>query len=168
MDHDVYRVLFLSRRNSARSILAEAVLNREGKGQFEAHSAGVEVASAIDPRIADLLKAEGLSVPDLRPKHYSEFAAEGAADLDFVFTLSDTAIGEPLPEWPGMPISAHWSLADPLKVEGSEWEKKAAFARNLAELQRRIRVFISLPFASLDRMSLKRHVDEIGGQANAG
>lgn len=162
MDHEVYRVLFLSRRNSARSILAEALLNHEGKGQFEAHSAGVEIGSAVDPHIEALLKSAGFTVPDLRPKHYSEFSKEGAADLDFVFTLSDTAAGEKLPEWPGMPISAHWSLADPMKVEGAGWERNAAFARNLSELQRRIRIFISLPFSSLDRMSLRRHIEDIG------
>jgi arsenate reductase (thioredoxin) len=162
MAEKIYHVLFLSRRNSARSILAEAILNRDGKGRFHASSAGVAPATAIDPHIVELMRSAGLPVEGLRPKHFSEFAEAGARDLDFVFTLSDTAAGEALPEWPGLPVTAHWSSPDPILADGPEWEKKQAFGRVMAELERRLRIFASLPFGSLDRMSLKTHVDEIG------
>ena len=162
MSQKNYRVLFLSRRNSARSILAEAILNRDGKGRFRAYSAGVAPVSAIDPLVIELLRSNGLPVDGLRAKHFRDFAAEGAHDLDFVFTLSDTAAHESLPEWPGLPVTAHWSSPDPILVEGAEWQKKQAFARIMSELERRLRIFINLPLDSLDRMSLKTKVDEIG------
>jgi arsenate reductase (thioredoxin) len=162
MPERVYNVLFLSRRNSARSIMAEAVLNREGRGRFKAFSAGVESTPALDPHAVEVMQLAGLPVSDVGPKHYREFAKAGAADLDFVFTLSDTAAGEPLPEWPGLPVTAHWSSPDPTKAEGAEWEIKQAYGRALTELERRIRIFANLPFASLDRISLKSHLDEIG------
>ena len=162
MDQKVYHVLFLSRRNSARSILAEAILNRDGKGRFQGHSAGVAPAAEIDPHIIELLRAVGLPTEGLRPRHFKEFADAGARNLDFVFTLSDTAAGESLPEWPGLPVTAHWSSTDPIKIEGQAWEKKQAFGRMMAELERRLRIFVSLPHGSLDRMSLKSKVDEIG------
>jgi arsenate reductase len=162
MDQKIYHVLFLSRRNSARSILAEAILNRDGKGRFQGHSAGVAPASEIDPHIIELLRAVGLPAEGLRPRHFKEFADTGARNLDFVFTLSDTTAGEPLPEWPGLPVTAHWSSTDPIKIEGRDWEKKQAFGRVMAELERRLRIFVSLPHGSLDRMSLKTKVDEIG------
>lgn len=162
MSEKVYHVLFLSRRNSARSILAEAVLNKIGKGRFVAHSAAVEPAAEVDPRIVDLLASNDLRVSEMRPRHYREFAQTGAADIDFVFTLSDTAAGEPPPEWPGKPVTAHWSSPDPILATGAEWERKQAFARVLAELERRLAIFINLPFTSLDRMSIKHRLDEIG------
>lgn len=162
MSEGVYNVLFLSRRNSARSILAEALLNRDGEGKFRGFSAAVQPAEAIDPHVLELMRQVGLATENLRPKHYSEFVKEGSVDLDFVFTLSDTAAGEPLPEWPGQPVTAHWSSTDPIKVEGPEWERTAAFGRALTELERRIRIFVSLPIASLDRLSLKSKLDEIG------
>jgi protein-tyrosine-phosphatase len=155
-------VLFLSRRNSARSLLAEAVLNREGKGRFRAYSAAVTPAEAVEPQVLELLEAYGPANMDARPKHYSEFTGAGAPELDFVFTLSDTAAGEPLPEWPGQPVTAHWRSPDPVLAQGAEWEKKQAFARGMAELERRLRIFMNLPFDALDRMSLKSHLDEIG------
>ena len=162
MSDKVYHVLFLSRRNSARSILAEAALNKIGKGRFIAHGAGVDPATEVDPHVVVLLRSEGFDVAQTRPRHYREFAQEGAADIDFVFTLSDTAAGEPLPEWPGQPVTAHWNSPDPLLATGAEWERKQAYVRILKELERRLAIFINLPFASLDRMSLKRHLDEIG------
>ncbi len=165
MVEKVYNVLFLSRRNSARSILAEAILNRDGKGRFHAQSAGVALATAIDPLIIELMQSVRLPVDGLRPKHFQEFAAAGARDLDFVFTLSDTAAGESLPEWPGLPVTAHWSSPDPILIEGAAWERKQAFARVMSELERRLRIFSNLPFGSLDRMSLKSKVDEIGRPA---
>ncbi len=162
MAERVHHVLFLSRPNSARSILAEAVLNRDAKGKFVAHSAAVDPAAAIDPNAAELVESVGLPVSQVRPKHYSEFAKAGAPPLDFAFTMSDTAAGEPLPTWPGQPVTAHWSSPDPVRADGEAWEKKLAFGRVLAELERRIEIFINLPFPSLDRISLKSRLDEIG------
>jgi arsenate reductase len=162
MTGKIFNVLFLSRRNSARSILAEAVLNREGKGQFRAYSAAVEPALALAPQTIELLKQAGLSTEGLRPKHVREFARPGAQPLDFVFTLSDTAAGEAPPEWPGQPITAHWSSPDPGLATGAEWERMRAFVRVLIELERRLRIFISLPLAKLDRMSLQTRLNEIG------
>ena len=163
MSDKVFHVLFLSRRNSARSILAEAVLNKIGKGRFVAHGAAVESAAEIDPHVVELLRSKDLHVSSTRPRHYREFAQSGARSLDFVFTLSDTAHGEALPEWPGQPVTAHWSCPDPILATGPEWERKLAFERVLAELERRLAIFTNLPFASLDRKSLKHRVDEIGG-----
>ena len=165
MSDKVFHVLFLSRRNSARSILAEAVLNKMGKGRFVAHSAAVQPAEEIDPHILDLLKQCELHVSHAKPRHSREFAKTGSPDLDFVFTLSDTAAGEQLPEWPGQPVTAHWSSPDPILARGAEWERKRAFARVLSELERRLAIFTNLPFSSLDRKSLTHHLDEIGGKA---
>lgn len=162
MNDKVYHVLFLSRRNSARSILAEAVLNKLGKGRFVAHSAAVDPASEVDQHVVDLLASNDLQVADMRPRHYREFAQQGAADIDFVFTLSDTAAGEPLPQWPGQPVTAHWSSPDPILATGTDAERQLAFMRVLGEFERRLAIFISLPFASLDRMSIKHRLDEIG------
>jgi arsenate reductase len=162
MSDKIFHVLFLSRRNSARSILAEAVLNKVGKGRFVAHSAAVDPAAKIDPHVEELLKANDLHVSDTRPRHYRDFANTGSADLDFVFTLSDTAAGEPLPEWPGQPVTAHWSSSDPVLATGAEWERKQAFVHVLNELERRLAIFTNLPFTSLDRKSIKHSVDEIG------
>ncbi|MGO1077472.1 arsenate reductase ArsC [Inquilinus sp. CA228] len=162
MSEKVYGVLFLSRRNSARSILAEAILNKEGKGRFRGYSAAVEPASALDPHTIALLRQAGFPVEGLRPKHVREFADPAARPLDFVFTLSDTAAGEKQPEWPGHPVTAHWSNSDPVLATGAEWERLQVFVRVLGELERRLRIFMSLPFDTLDRMSLQTRVDEIG------
>lgn len=162
MQDNPYRVLFLSRRNSARSVMAQAILNKIGKGRFEAFSAAVDPAPAIEPVVLDILRADGFPIANERPQHFSVFAATGAADLDFVFTLSDTAAGEPLPEWPGLPITAHWRCEDPLLAEGEVWERKQALGHVLAGLERRLTIFINLPFSSLDRMSLHKHVAGIG------
>jgi arsenate reductase len=158
----VYRVLFLSRRNSARSLMAEAVLNRIGKGKFEAFSAGVEPGSKIEPETLDLLQAQGYDTAAMKPKHFAEFAASTAEPLDLVFTLSDTAAGEKLPEWPGLPVTAHWSSPDPVRAQkDTDWERKQEFARTMQELERRLGAFINLPFESLDRLSLQARVDEL-------
>ena len=156
------RVLFLSRRNSARSLMAAAVLNRLGMGRFRAFSAGVQPAAAIEPETLELLERAGYDTAGAKPKHLSEFASATSEPLDLVFTLSDTAAGEPMPEWPGLPVTAHWSFPDPVLAEGSEWERKQHFAQVLSQIERRLRAFIALPFATLDRMSLKAHVDELG------
>lgn len=167
MPEHVYRILFLSRRNSARSIMAEAILNKIGKGRFKAFSAAVDPANAIEPTVLELLRAENFPIEDIRPKHFRDFAAAGSPDLDFVFTLSDTAAGEPLPEWPGLPITAHWRCADPVLAKGEPWEKKQAFARVLSELERRLGIFVNLPFESLDRMSLQGEVRALGETAKS-
>jgi protein-tyrosine-phosphatase len=156
------RVLFLSRRNSARSLMAAAALNRLGQGRFRAFSAGVQPASAIEPETLELLERAGYPAAELNPKHFSEFASATSEPLDLVFTLSDTAAGEPMPEWPGLPVTAHWSFPDPVLAEGNEWERKQQFAAVLSQIERRLRTFVALPFATLDRMSLKARVDELG------
>ena len=155
------RVLFLSQRNSARSMMAESIANNIGQGQLEAFSAGVRPASHIDPVAIDLLKHAGLPVPDHPPRHVREFSAPDAPPFDFVFTLSDTAAGEAPPTWPGPPITAHWRCADPEEYD-DEADRRMALIRTRSELERRLRVFINLPVESLDRMSLQAHLDAIG------
>ena len=135
----------------------------DDRTQVIARSAAVEPAEQVDPEIVELLAANDLRVDEMRPRHYREFAADGASALDFVFTLSDTAAGEPLPEWPGQPVTAHWSSPDPILADGAEWERKQAFRQVLVELERRLGIFVNLPFGSLDRMSMKNRLDEIGG-----
>jgi arsenate reductase (thioredoxin) len=158
----VFNVLFLSQRNSARSLLAEHLLNSIGKGQFRAYSAGVRPAESVDPVALELLAHAGIKPQDPRVKHYRDFAGENAPPLDFVFTLSDTAAGEALPAWPGLPVTAHWRSEDPEKFAPEDPERRLSLMRTRSELERRIRVFLNLPLASLDRMSLQGHVDDIG------
>ena len=161
MDNRIYRVLFLSQRNSARSLLAEAILSSLGKNNFEAFSAGVRPAETPDPIALELLEHAHLSKDGIQPKHYSEFLGSQTAPLDFVFTLSDTAAGEPVPEWPGSPVTAHWPSTDPRKLQ-DEVERRRALIRTRAELENRLRIFLSLPFATLDRLSMQERVNDIG------
>jgi protein-tyrosine-phosphatase len=156
-----FRVLFLSQRNSARSMIAEAIANSVGRGQLEAFSAGVRPAPRVDPMAVELLQHAGLPVPDHPPQHVREFSAPDSPPLDFVFTLSDTAAGEAPPSWPGQPITAHWHCADPEMYEDAA-ERRLALIRARTELERRLRVFANLPVASLDRMSLQAQVDALG------
>jgi len=156
-----FRVLFLSQRNSARSMMAEAIANSIGGGQIEAFSAGVRPAARVDPIAAELLQHAGLSVPDHPPQHVREFSAPDSPPLDFVFTLSDTAAGEAPPTWPGHPITAHWRCDDPELFEDAT-ERRMALVRARTELERRLRVFANLPVKSLDRMSLQAQVDALG------
>jgi protein-tyrosine-phosphatase len=158
----VYSVLFLSQRNSARSVMAEAIVNRHGQGRFRGFSAGVRPGRAIEPSTLEVLAVAGYPTEGLRPRHYAEFAAQRAPDLNFVFTLSDTAAGEPMPQWPGQPVTAHWPCQDPVLVVGEAWEQLRAYGEVLAALERRLRIFMSLPFTSLDRMSLQGKIEEIG------
>lgn len=158
-----YDVLFLCTGNSARSILAEAILNRLGEGRFRAHSAGSFPKGAVHPLALDLLQRENHPTAALRSKSWDEFAAPGTPPLDFVFTVCDQAAGEACPVWPGQPVTAHWGLPDPAAVEGTPAEQRLAFAETYRRLERRIGAFVNLPLASLDRMALQHRLAEIGG-----
>jgi arsenate reductase len=158
----VYNVLFLCTGNSARSILAEAALNRLGAGRFKAFSAGSLPAGQVNPYALDLLRNQNFPTADLRSKSWDEFAEPGAPKMDFVFTVCDNAANEVCPIWPGQPMSAHWGVPDPAAVAGSEAVKRAAFAETLRFMNNRISTFVSLPLTSLDRMTLKKRLDDIG------
>ena len=155
-------VLFLCTGNSARSIMAEAILNREGIGRFRAYSAGSVPSGEVNPRTLELLRRLNYPVAELRSKNWDEFAASGAPDLDFVFTVCDNAANEVCPIWPGQPMTAHWGVPDPAAATGNEAEVAAAFADTYRMLNNRIGIFVSLPFASLDRLALQKRLDEIG------
>jgi arsenate reductase len=157
-----YHVLFLCTGNSARSILAECVLNRLGQGRFRAFSAGSFPKGEVHPYALELLARQNYPTQELRSKSWDEFAVPGAEPLDFVFTVCDNAAGEVCPLWPGQPMTAHWGLPDPAAVEGNEAEKHLAFADTLRMLSNRIGVFVNLPLHSLDKLSLKTRLDEIG------
>jgi arsenate reductase len=158
----VYNVLFLCTGNSARSILAEAILNRRGKGRFKAFSAGSHPKGSVHPLALALLERKGLPTEGLRSKAWDEFAKPGAPMLDFVFTVCDDAAGEVCPIWPGQPMTAHWGQPDPAAVEGTDLDKTNAFREAFRMLERRIDMFTSLPMASLDQLSLGKKVREIG------
>jgi arsenate reductase len=157
-----YDVLFLCTGNSARSILAEAILNNRGKGRFKAFSAGSHPKGAVHPLALALLERNGYSTEGLRSKAWDEFAQPGAPTLDFIFTVCDNAAGEICPVWPGHPATAHWGQPDPAAVDGSKLEKTNAFIDAFKLLERRIEMFTSLPIASLDPLSLGNRVQEIG------
>ena len=158
----IFNVLFLCTGNSARSILAEAILNREGKGKFVGYSAGSQPKGAVHPFAIDLLKKLNHPTDQLRSKSWDEFAVAGAPEMDFVFTVCDNAAGEVCPVWPGQPMTAHWGLPDPAAAEGSEAEQRLAFADAYRQLNNRISIFTSLPIASLDRLSLQKRLEDIG------
>ena len=162
MSDRMYSVLFLSRRDSARSVIAAALLNHIGRGVFRAFSAGVQPASAYDPIALEVLEHAHAPSPEGTPKHYRTFAVAGAPALDFVFTLSDTAAGEPLPAWPGLPVTGHWSSSDPERAKDDAVARRRSLIATRAQLERRLRVFVSLRLESLDRLSLQAQVDEIG------
>jgi protein-tyrosine-phosphatase len=157
-----YTVLFLCTGNSARSILAEAILNHLGEGKFKAYSAGSFPKGQVNPNTLALLDRIGYSTDGLRSKGWDEFSKPDAPELDFVFTVCDDAANEVCPIWPGHPMTAHWGVADPAAVEGDEAMIAAAFRNAFLLLERRIELFANLPVKSLDRMSLKHHLDEIG------
>ncbi len=157
-----YNVLFLCTGNSARSILAEALLDHWGKGRFKGYSAGSFPKGAVHPLARDLLERLRLPTRGLRSKSWDEFAVPGAARLDFVFTVCDRAAGEVCPIWPGNPITAHWGVPDPAAVEGTEAERRQAFREAARQLETRIKLFVALPIEKLDRMAVKRHADQIG------
>ena len=160
----VYNVLFLCTGNSARSILAEAILNGEGKAKFKAFSAGSHPSGKVNPFAMELLEQRRYPIDGLRSKAWDEFALPGAPELDFVFTVCDNAAGEVCPVWPGQPISAHWGVEDPASVEGSDEEKRKAFVKAFTVLQRRISLFASLPLEQIDKLSLQTKLRDIGKQ----
>ena len=158
----VYNVLFLCTGNSARSILAEVLIERWGNGQFKGYSAGSFPRGEINPFAVKLLDQLGMPTAHLRSKGWDEFATPGAPIMDFVFTVCDQAAGEVCPLWPGQPVTAHWGIPDPAAEEGSEAERMLAYTDAYRVLERRIKLFLSLPLASLDRMTITRKVQEIG------
>ena len=155
-------VLFLCTGNSARSILAEAILNRLGAGKFRGYSAGSHPAGKVNPLALHLLRKASYDVSKLRSKSWDEFAAPGAPKLDFVFTVCDDAANEICPIWPGQPMSAHWGLPDPVKSQGTEAERNLAFADTMRMLTQRIDIFVNLPLDRLTKLSLQEQLDEIG------
>ena len=157
-----YNVLFLCTGNSARSILAEAILNRIGEGKFVAYSAGSFPKGAVNPHAIALLKKLDHPTDTLRSKSWDEFAKSGAPQMDFVFTVCDNAANEVCPVWPGHPVSAHWGVPDPAAVEGDENKIASAFREAYLALLRRIELFVNLPVKSLDRISLQNQLNAIG------
>jgi protein-tyrosine-phosphatase len=155
-------VLFLCTGNSARSILAESILNTVGKGRFQAFSAGSHPMGTVNPFAIELLQKNRLPTENLRSKSWDEFAKPDAPALDFVFTVCDNAAGEVCPVWPGQPMTAHWGVPDPAAVEGSDEVRRKAFFTAFNQLQNRILLFANLPIDKLDRIALKRSLDDIG------
>ena len=158
----VYNVLFLCTGNSARSILAEALVEHWGEDRFKGYSAGTFPRGSVHPFAVELLEKLGLRTTGLRSKSWDEFARPGAPVMDFVFTVCDQAAGEACPVWPGNLITAHWGVPDPAAVEGSETERRNAFRDAFRALENRIKLFTALPLDKLDRMAIKREVDDIG------
>lgn len=157
-----FNVLFLCTGNSARSIMAEAILTRESGARFQAFSAGSHPKGIVHPFAAGLLTKLNYPSGHLRSKSWDEFAQASAPNLDFVFTVCDDAAGEVCPAWPGQPMTAHWGIPDPAAADGSEAERRLAFADAYRMLNNRISIFVNLPIASLDRLSLQKRLDDIG------
>ena len=163
-----YNVLFLCTGNSARSIMAEAILNREGRGRFRAYSAGSAPKGRLHPYTLDLLRKLNYGVSGFRSKNWKEFSGPDAPKLDFVFTVCDNAAQEVCPVWPGQPMTAHWGMPDPAAATGTEAEIGLAFADTYRMLNNRISIFVSLPLRSLDQLTLQRQLDSIGKAKDAG
>lgn len=157
-----FNVLFLCTGNSARSILAESILRRDGRGRFEAFSAGSQPKGAVNPLALEVLADYDYPFEGFRSKNWNEFARPGAPTMDFVFTVCDSAAGEACPVWPGQPMTAHWGIDDPADVEGNHLQKKRAFVTAFRQLRNRISVFVNLPMESLDKIALARRLAEIG------
>jgi arsenate reductase len=162
MSDTPYNVLFLCTGISARSIMAEAIINRVGRGRFKGFSAGSHPKGEVHPFTLDILRKLNYDTHEARSKNWDEFATAGAPGMDFVFTVCDDAAKEECPYWPGQPMTAHWGVPDPAAVQGSEVERRLAFADAFRILNNRISIFVSLPMKSLDRLSLQRRLDEIG------
>jgi protein-tyrosine-phosphatase len=167
MAERVYNVLFLCTGNSARSILGESIVNQLGQGRFRGFSAGSQPKGEVHPYSLDLLKSLRFPVDGLRSKSWDAFAAASARQMDFIFTVCDDAAGEACPVWPGHPMTAHWGVPDPAAVQGSEIERRTAFRQAFAALGNRIKIFLSLPLARLDKMTLQARLDAIGRQPPA-
>ncbi len=164
----VYNVLFLCTGNSARSMMAEVLLDHWGKGRFKTYSAGSHPKGEVHPMTLELLRRLEFPVDQLRSKSWDEFAQPGAPVMDFVFTVCDQARNETCPIWPGQPLTAHWGVPDPVAVEGSEVERMLAFREAFRVLENRIKLFASLPFGQLDRLRIQQEVDKIGTAMPAG
>lgn len=162
MAERVFNVLFLCTGNTARSVLAESILQKDGQGRFRAFSAGSQPKGVINPFALKTLAAQGYPVEGFRSKSWDEFAVAGAPQMDFVFTVCDSAAGEMCPVWPGQPVTAHWGIDDPAAVEGTDIDKERAFAAAFKAMRNRISAFIALPVASLDRLALKNRLKDIG------
>lgn len=162
MTKTTFNVLFLCTGNSARSIIAESVLRKSGAGKFNAYSAGSYPKGEVHPLAIEALQGHGYPVEGLRSKSWDEFAAEGAPELDFVFTVCDNAAGEACPVWPGQPMTAHWGLEDPAAVEGTDADRRVAFGQTLRYMKLRLAAFAALPVESLERLSLTAKLHEIG------
>jgi arsenate reductase (thioredoxin) len=162
-----YNVLFLCTGNSARSIIAEAILNKAGQGKFQAFSAGSQPKGQVNPNTLRLLRSLDYDTSEFRSKSWAEFAGPGAPSLDFVFTVCDNAAGETCPIWPGQPMTAHWGIPDPAEAEGSEAEIALAFKDAYRMLHQRIGIFVALPMRSLDRLSLQSKLKDIGRISHA-
>jgi len=162
MSQETFNVLFLCTCNSARSIMVESILNCVGYPKFKAFSAGSHPAGAVNPLALALLEKNRFPIQGLRSKDWNEFSGPDAPFMNFVFTVCDQAAAEPCPVWPGQPKSAHWGVHDPAAVQGSDEDKRKAFFKSYTELQRRISLFINLPFDTLSNLALKEKLDEIG------
>ncbi|MBK1700848.1 arsenate reductase ArsC [Thiococcus pfennigii] len=162
MSQETYNVLFICTGNSARSILAERLIERWGGGRFRGFSAGSHPRGEVHPLALEVLRRNNYSTEGLRSKDWAEFAQPDAPAMDFVFTVCDKARGELCPVWPGQPMTAHWGTADPAAVEGDELTRLNAFRTALREIENRIKIFVALPFASLDRLRLQREIERIG------
>ena len=162
MEGRIFKVLFLCTGNSARSIMAECLVNRHGGGRFAGYSAGSEPRGEVHPLALELLVRRGHDTNGLRSKSWDEFEEEDSSVMDFVFTVCDSAANEPCPVWPGRPVSAHWGLEDPAGVEGTETERRGAFARAYGVLEERVKKFLALPLGSLESEQLGRELEKIG------
>jgi arsenate reductase len=167
MSDQIYNVLFLCTGNSARSILAESVLRKDGEGRFRTFSAGSHPKGEVNRFALKVLASFGYPATGLRSKNWDEFAVPGAPAMDFVFTVCDDAAGEVCPVWPGRPVTAHWGIADPAAVAGSDVQKEAAFVTAFRQLKQRISLFTMLPLQSIDAMSLRAKLREIGQSEGA-
>ncbi len=165
MTHRVFNVLFLCTGNSARSIMAESILNSVGAGRFNAYSAGSHPTGSVNPLALELLRSTRMPTEGLASKSWEQFAKAGAPQLDFVVTVCDNAAGEICPVWPGQPMTAHWGIPDPAAATGSDAQRRKAFSDASRILLNRIRIFASLPLAKLDRLSLQKKLDDIGSRA---
>lgn len=166
MEKERYNVLFICTGNSARSIMAEAIMNNLGKEQFKAWSAGSDARGEIHPITLEVLSDQDYDVGNLRSKSWSEFVGSDAPKMDFIITVCDQGAGEACPAWPGQPITAHWGLVDPAKVEGDHEKRRDAFSRVQFQIANRIRLFMSLPIEKIDRMSLQKKLTELGQHNN--